>query len=173
MTIQYKFFTIPINAADQMESALNRFLVSKRTLTVHREFVQNGANSFWSLAVEYLSDGNVGAEKTDKSRVDYREVLSPDDFALYVKLRDWRKQEALKEGLALYNIFNNEQLAEIAEKRVATLSALKEIEGIGEARIKKYGKAVLALVVSEGEGAVSGEEASGKSAGRLEETNEA
>ena len=148
MTIQYKFFTVPIKATEQMESALNRFLLSKRVLTVHREFVQNGENSFWALGVEYLSDGNSGAEKaSDKNRVDYREVLDPDDFALFVKLREWRKGVALDEGLPVYTVFNNEQLAEIARRKVRTLTGLKKIDGVGDAKVKKYGQAILDLVL--------------------------
>ena len=38
MTIQYKFFTIPIKATQEVETERNRFLRSQRVLTVHREF---------------------------------------------------------------------------------------------------------------------------------------
>jgi len=83
MTIQYRFFTIPLKSAEEVETELNHFLRSQRILTVHREFVSRGENS-------------------------YREVLSPEDFALFVKLRDWRKQAAEKEAVPVYTIFTNE-----------------------------------------------------------------
>ena len=52
MTIQYRFFTIPLKATQEVETELNRFLRSQRILTVHREFVSQGENSFWTMAVE-------------------------------------------------------------------------------------------------------------------------
>jgi superfamily II DNA helicase RecQ len=42
-----------------------------------------------------------------------------------------------------YAVFTNEQLAEIAKARCATLADLGKIEGIGPARVEKYGEAVL------------------------------
>lgn len=147
MTIQYKFFTIPIKATQEVETELNRFLRSQRVLTVHREFVSQGENSFWTMAVEYLSDGGDDTRKpSGKKRVDYREVLSPDDFALFVKLRDWRKQAAEKEAIPVYTIFTNEQLAAFAKKKVTSKVEMKEIPGVGEARMRKYGDAVLGIV---------------------------
>jgi len=63
MTIQYKFFTIPLKATREVETELNHFLRSQRVLTVHREFVTQGENSFWTMAVEYLSDGGDDTRK--------------------------------------------------------------------------------------------------------------
>ncbi|MBW2709376.1 MAG: HRDC domain-containing protein [Deltaproteobacteria bacterium] len=146
MTIQYKFFTIPLKATREVETELNHFLRSQRVLTVHREFVSQGENSFWTMAVEYMSDGNTPQKTTGKKRVDYREVLSSEDFALFVKLRDWRKQAAEKEAVPVYTIFTNEQLAEMAKRKVKSKADLKEISGVGEARAKNYGDAVLGIM---------------------------
>ena len=38
----------------ETEQELNSFLSTHRVLTVHREFVSQGENSFWSLANEVL-----------------------------------------------------------------------------------------------------------------------
>lgn len=122
-------------------------------LTVHREFVGQGDNSFWALAVEFLegpAPSGPGSARGGKPRVDYKEVLSPADFALFAKLRDWRKATAEQEGVPVYAILTNEQLAGIATKRPASLAALREVEGIGEAKGGKYGAAVLAVVATPG-----------------------
>ena len=105
MTIQYKFFTIPLKTTREVETELNHFLRSQRILTVHREFVSQGENSFWTMAVEYMSDGDTSPKDTGRKRVDYREILSPADFALFVKLRDWRKQVGEKEAVPVYTVF--------------------------------------------------------------------
>ena len=44
-------------------------------------------------------------------------------------------------------IFSNEQLAEMVRKKAGTRAALKEIEGVGDARLEKYGAALLERMV--------------------------
>jgi ribonuclease D len=154
MALQYKFFIIPIRTGAEAESELNRFLRSARVVTTHQEFVVQGKNSFWCMAVEYLSDGSPqsyseNAATGGRIKPDYRELLSPENFAIFAKLREWRKEIAGKEAVPVYTIFTNEQLAKIAEKRITAKTGLQEIEGIGEARIKKYGDAVIAVMVQE------------------------
>jgi len=74
-----------------------------------------------------------------KSRIDYKEVLNEQDFALFSKLRELRKQIAEKEGIPVYAVFTNEQLAEIVRRKVKTKTEMRKIEGIGEAKVEKYG----------------------------------
>jgi hypothetical protein len=50
-------------------------------------------------------------------RVDYREVLSPPEFAVYDRLRTLRKELAQAEGLPPYAVFSNEQLAAFVQRR--------------------------------------------------------
>lgn len=73
----------------------------------------------------------------------YKAVLSDADFALYAELRAWRKGIAEREGVPVYAVFSNEQLAEIVRRRVDTLAAVGAIEGIGAARLERYGEALL------------------------------
>jgi len=150
MPIQYRFFTIPIKATDDVAVEFNNFLLSVRVMHVHREFVSQGENSLWCISVEYMGkDGssNTGGDSFNKKpRIDYKEVLPPEDFTLFNILRDWRKETSQKETLPVYNVFNNEQLAAITKKRPKTKIELDKINGIGEAKIEKYGEAVLRIV---------------------------
>ena len=43
-----------------------------------------------------------------------------------------RKELAEKEGVPAYALFTNEQLAEMVQRRVGSLTAMKEIEGVGD-----------------------------------------
>lgn len=148
--LQYRFFTISARSNSEDEELLNRFLRHNRILTIHREFVHDAENSYWSLAVEYLSGKNQTTEqprgRSGKNRVDYKEVLSPEDFGLFARLREWRKEKAGEAGMPVYTIFTNEQLAQIAVQRIFSKTGMREIEGIGESRIKKYGDAVIQLM---------------------------
>lgn len=155
--MQMAFFQIPARAETGLQEDLNRFLRTHRVLTVHREFVAQGDNSFWALAVEYLegpapsSPGGHGATRAEnKKRIDYKEVLSPADFALFAKLREWRKATAEKEGIPVYAIFTNEQLATIATSRPTSAAQLREAEGIGEAKAGKYGAGALEVIAGTG-----------------------
>ena len=75
--------------------------------------------------------------------MDYKEVLSPEDFSVFATLREWRKQAAGEAGVPVYTIFTNEQLATIITKRVQSKTDLHGIEGIGEARVEKYGDTII------------------------------
>ncbi len=150
MSLQYKFFMI--NAIEPLESEdeLNRFLRSVRVVNVQREFVAHGDSQFWYLSVEYLSNqsGNIrdNIRSDRKSKIDYKGILSDDDFAVFVKLRDWRKKVAEEEAIPVYTIFTNDQLAQISQKRVMEKASLQQISGVGDARVKKYGDDVINIV---------------------------
>jgi superfamily II DNA helicase RecQ len=73
-------------------------------------------------------------------------VLSEQAFAVFARLRSLRKELAESEGIPAYALFTNEQLAEMVQRRVQTAAALREIAGIGEARIEKYGETFLRLL---------------------------
>ena len=79
--------------------------------------------------------------------MDYKELLKPEEFEVFSRLREWRKATAEKEGIPVYTVLTNEQLAQMVRKKVSSKAGLKEIEGIGEARVEKYGEAVLRELV--------------------------
>jgi len=147
MSTQFKFFHISACNQDEAENDLNSFLRGHRVLTVHREFVADRESSFWSFVVEYL-DGAAQSIRSlsgnsAKKRIDYKEVLSPEDFAVFARLREWRKQAAGEAGVPVYTIFTNEQLARIVTGRIGSKTALRGIEGVGESRVEKYGDTIL------------------------------
>ncbi len=142
----FKFFTVPIQSSAAVEAELNGFLSNHKVLSVDRRWVDQGATSFWSFCVDYLdapAGGSTGRASRERNKVDYREVLSPEDFAVFAKLRDFRKEIAQTEAVPVYTIFTNEQLAEMVRRQARTRAALESIEGLGEARIEKYGPRVL------------------------------
>ncbi len=144
----FKFFQIPIREFQAIEAELNAFLRGHRVLSVDRRWVDLGQDSFWSICVDYL-DGQAGAglDARNKGRAkDYKEVLSPEDFTVFVRLRDLRKEVAQAEAVPVYTIFTNEQLAGMVQNRVRTKGDLETIAGVGDARIEKYGARFLACL---------------------------
>ena len=68
---------------------------------------------------------------------------------LFERLRAWRGAEARAQGKPAYGVFADATLRGIAILKPATLAALTEISGIGEAKLERYGEAVLAVVRGE------------------------
>ncbi|MCP5007361.1 MAG: hypothetical protein GY941_25995 [Planctomycetes bacterium] len=151
MPLQYKFFLINAKNSEEIEGDLNQFLRSVRVVDVRREFVSHGDNVFWALSVEYLDVAGNGQKSSygRKQKIDYRDVLSDTDFTLFSKLRELRKTIAESEGVPVYTIFTNDQLAEMVTRKITTKANMGGIAGIGEAKLEKYSDKFLRLLNSE------------------------
>ncbi len=136
----YKIFQVPSYGCTDTEQALNDFLGSHRILCVAREFVNAGTNSFWTFCVDYMDQGSGGkgnASGRRRNRIDYQEVLEPDEFALFARLRDLRKDLSESEGIPVYAVFTNEQLAQVVQKRVTSKESLHAISRPPETQPQK------------------------------------
>jgi len=141
--VKLKFFTVPAVDAGDAEREINAFLSSHRILTLDRQLVSDGAGSFWALCVSYLEPGRTSTRQERRSKVDYREVLPPDEFEVFAHLRRKRKELAEKDGVPPYHVFTNEQLAAIVQQRIRSPKKLGSLSGVGPARISKYGQPIL------------------------------
>ncbi len=150
----FKFFTVPIQNCEPAEKELNSFLAGHRILSVDRRWVDQGPASFWSFCVDYLDrsgSGSSSSRQKEREKIDYREVLSTEEFAVFAKLREVRKEIAQSEAVPVYTVFTNEQLAQMVQTRAKTKGALEAIAGVGDARIEKYGPRVLEILQQLGE----------------------
>lgn len=97
--MQLKLFIVPVKNLSLPEGEMNAFLRAHRVLAVRKEFVCDGENSFWTFCVEYLESAPAGlaAPGSKLPKVDYKEVLKPEEFEVFSPLRDWRKGVAEKE----------------------------------------------------------------------------
>ena len=146
--MQFKFFMIPVMSGDteRAEEELNRFLRGHRILSVQHELLNNGMQSCWGICVEYLdgeapSSGRASFDRKDK--VDYREVLSEQEFARFRVMREVRKTIAETDAVPAYAVMIDEQLAELARLESVDENALRNLNGFGEKKFEKYGKRFL------------------------------
>ena len=142
--MRFRFFTLPAFDPDAAQDALNAFCAQHRIVASDRHFVDRGGDSFWAVCITWV-EGSAAAFPVQgkRERVDYRDVLGEADFAAFSELRRLRKHLADREGVPAYAIFTNEQLAAMVQRRVATAAALGAIEGVGEARVDKFGEIFL------------------------------
>ncbi len=153
--MRLRFFLIPVYATAEGPADLNQFLAAHRVLAIDRQFVSDGPSSAWAVCVTY--DGGGGEARSAPARrgkVDYRDLLTPPEFAVFARLRALRKDMADGEGVPAYALFTNEHLMEMVQRRVTTVTALGTIPGVGQARVEKYGTAFLQVLT---EAALPGE----------------
>ncbi len=124
-----------------------------RVVSLEKHLIADGDRSYWALCVSYLegpqSQPNGTRRSGRKEAVDYRAILDEPDFALFVRLRSLRKTLAEQDGIPAYALFTNEQLAAMVQQRITSKAALGTIDGVGTARVEKYGDAFLQILLSQ------------------------
>ena len=147
--MKYRFFTVPVIGGEEAEADLNKFVNENKIASVERRFVDDGAASLRAICVSVAGNTALKASAAPKKQnVDYREVLNDAEFAVFARLRTLRKELAEREGVPPYAIFTNEQLAAIVQRRVRTKTEMREIAGVGDARIEKYATPILAVLAA-------------------------
>jgi ATP-dependent DNA helicase RecQ len=69
--------------------------------------------------------------------------LGEENQALFEALRSWRLAQAREQGVPPYVVFHDRTLIEIAGGRPASLAELGRVAGVGQAKLDRYGEAVL------------------------------
>jgi superfamily II DNA helicase RecQ len=71
--------------------------------------------------------------------------LSADDEALAARLREWRASEAKRLRVPAYVVLHDRTLTVLAQARPENPRQLLEIDGMGPAKVEKFGEAILEL----------------------------
>ena len=98
------------------------------------------------IELRLREDKKLKAEK--KPRRDKAAALAPVDRSLFEALRTRRKEIAEELDLPPYVIFHDTTLMQMAEHRPTTDAALLSINGVGEAKLERYGKAFLEVIAA-------------------------
>lgn len=140
--MQYKTFMLPASGNEQTEENLNIFLRTHRIVSVRTEFV-TGETPAWCVLTEYVQQ-----ESSAKvaGKIDYMKLLTSEEFAVFSKLRELRKDLASKDGVPPFVVFTDEQLASIVKQKPENLGKLTAIQGIGQLKAEKYGNSVIQII---------------------------
>lgn len=142
--MQYKVFRVPVHNPEESQEELNAFLRGNRIVHVRSDIVTDSGGSAYAFLVEYVQGS--GKQKQKSGRVDYREVLPPEQFTVFARLRDVRKRLAEEHGIPVYAVFTNEQLAAIVRKPPSNAADLAAVDGVGPGKTEKFGAAILAEI---------------------------
>jgi superfamily II DNA helicase RecQ len=144
-SMQVRHFMVRAVGDGTAEEELNRFLRGHQVLEVRQEFVADGPNSAWCIAVRY-ADGQetrAAGERSAGRGVDYKEILDPEAFERFAELRRRRKAIAEAEGLPVFAVFTNEELAGIARLENPGPDDLRTVKGIGAKKVERFGPRIL------------------------------
>ena len=142
-SMQIKIFDILASASEQDIEVVNKFIRGHKVVDIDKQFYVSSDNiGHWSLCLTYLESQvpqpqNSQFEKREK--IDYKEVLTAEDFEKFTRLRVVRKLIATNDAVPAYAVFTDAELAQIAQLPSIDTTMLKRISGIGDKRIAKYG----------------------------------
>ena len=71
--------------------------------------------------------------------------MNAEQETLAARLKEWRASEARRLGVPAYVVLHDRTLTAIAAARPANARQLLEIDGIGQAKVEKFGEAILGL----------------------------
>lgn len=156
-------YDLRLNGFD--DEGVRRFLSDKELLEVRDYFFVRAEEPHLLLVVIYsdhdshsnnsaVSKNETVRKKTSSKDMD---IENPDDLRLYHSLREWRNNRAKDEGIPVYVIATNRMLADCAVKRPRSITALGEVAGLGENKLKAFGKDILAQIPVSGPEADSSE----------------
>ncbi|MFT3900719.1 MAG: ATP-dependent DNA helicase UvrD2 [Gordonia sp. (in: high G+C Gram-positive bacteria)] len=74
--------------------------------------------------------------------------LAPADAELFDNLKAWRLAEANRQDKPAFTVFADKTLREIATSRPVDLRALARVNGVGAAKLERYGEDVVAIVAN-------------------------
>lgn len=120
---------------------LNQFLRSHKILEVVQNIVNNGHGASWCFCVKYVESTAGIASRAGK--VDYKEVLDAATFKVFSRLREIRKAIATEDGVPVYSVFVDEELAELAKMPEITPKTMLGVKGIGDKKVEKYAERLI------------------------------
>lgn len=136
MTFFISPFSEPSSSAE-----LNNFLKSHRIINVEKRLIDGERRGTgWVFLVEYTDIEGGKSAYTMSSKIDWRDVLNPSQFAVYDLLRKTRKEIGDKTKIPLYGILSNEQLALMAQNPPKTKEEFLKIKGVNEQKYKQWGE---------------------------------
>lgn len=146
--MQFKKFVVSLGDEGTQEAELNRFLRSHRILKVEHLFVES--DRLWAFLVSYL-DGEQNETAPTARRKEFKKFepekeLDATQLARYKKYAEVRLALSRKYDVSAFVVFTNRELGELSKYESLGVKELRQVEGVGEARISQYGMEFLSML---------------------------
>ena len=128
---------------------LNQFCETHDVRAWVEHFFTNDGRPELAVVLQYedrLSKRSAG--RFTKTERDPRRDLPAAVRPVYDRLREWRSLRSRSDGVPVYVVFSNRELAAIAMARPDSKEALRAIEGIGRAKADRYAEEVFTVLAS-------------------------
>jgi superfamily II DNA helicase RecQ len=134
------------------DSGVRDFLRDKELISVRDHLFVRNEIPYLTLVVKYFPfraeadpSPNRGflsgsPPKRDES---WKSLLAESDMGLFNLMRDWRSKRSKTDGVPTYVVLTNQELAHIVKVKPQSLADLGRIEGVGKAKIERYGSEIL------------------------------
>ncbi len=117
---------------------LNSFLATNRIDHLESSLVKQDA-TFWSVMVFY------GVKKESKKKEEWI-VLTEKEKIIADHIRNWRNQEADKDGTPPYIILNSKTIRNLARSGVSNKFDLLDVNGVGQKKMERYGDQIMNIL---------------------------
>lgn len=87
MAVQFKLFSVPVIQNDSETDTLNAFLRSHRIVSIEKHLITSDPNCMWAFCIQYYENGVEPSKTGQKTKVDYKQVLTEEQFAVFQRLR--------------------------------------------------------------------------------------
>jgi hypothetical protein len=102
----FRVFLIPVLYGEDATEELNAFIASHRIAHIERKWIDQGTQSAWAFCVEYMlaspALSSNPRSQISRNRIDYKTILSPDEFTIFSLLRELRKELSQQEGVPVF-----------------------------------------------------------------------
>lgn len=159
------------------DAALQEFIKDKDVVSIRDHLVAHDGRPCLALLICYrprilVQRGSMrpeaGERKPDET---WKKWIAEEDVPLFNALRDWRAERCKVEGVPPYVICTNRQLAAVVNMRPQTLGQLGEVDGLGKAKLERYGRDILDVVARRPRDARRDEPPAAQNAGPIEKGN--
>ena len=131
-----------VNYSDYTPTALESFLVSSSNDS------SKNSNSSVKKERKKINDYEIGTRAFSEELMDenLQAKYNLTHLPVYNILMQYRTEEAKRRKVAAYRVFNNQSLEEIVQKLPQNEDDLKKINGIGDAKVRDYGKDIIKII---------------------------
>ena len=138
--MQLKFFTIPINSAEDFEKEINAFMSTHKVVEIEKHLTQSAGQSYWCIYIGYIGKVKSIYNNATRPKIDYKKLLSEQEFIKFEQLRVVRKEISKEDAVSAFVVATDAEFIEIVKLPKLTFSTLKKVKGFGEKKAEKYGK---------------------------------